>query len=98
MRRLVRAYARPIGPLTPRERWSFDVHGYVVRRAALTPAEVRVLDVAVDALGLAVSGPALASQRFRDHLHTHPAFVALLDHPAVLDVLVELCGRMLRLD
>jgi hypothetical protein len=38
------------------------------------------------------------SQRFSRHLHTDPGFVALLDHPAVLPVVSELCGTGVRLD
>jgi hypothetical protein len=84
--------------MTERERWWFDVHGYLVRRAALTAREVAELNRAVDALGVPRPGESIQSQRFKHHLHTDPSFVALLDHPAVFDVLVELCGHGLRLD
>jgi hypothetical protein len=91
-------YARLVGPLTERERWFFDVHGYLVRRRALSPAAVGALVRAVDALAVPTPGPSITSQRFNGHLFTDPAFVALLDHPAVFDVLTELCGAGLRLD
>jgi len=84
--------------MTERERWWFDVHGYLVRRRALTAQELAVLEAAVDALGVPPPGDSIQSQRFTHHLHTHPAFVALLDHPAVFDVLLEVCGSALRLD
>ena len=84
--------------LTAAERYAFDVNGYLVRRGALTPAEVAALNKAVDALRLPPPRDSITSQRFSGHLHRSPAFVALLDHPAVIDVLVELCGPVLRLD
>jgi ectoine hydroxylase-related dioxygenase (phytanoyl-CoA dioxygenase family) len=87
-----------VGPLTERERWFFDVHGYLVRRRALEPPDVAALLRAVDALAVPAAAASITSQRFNGHLHTDAAFVALLDHPAVFDVLTELCGASLRLD
>jgi hypothetical protein len=87
-----------VAGLTEAERYSFDVRGYVVRRGVLSADEVRTLDAAVDALRLPPPGDTIQSQRFRDHLATSPAFVALLDHPAVFDVVTELCGPHARLD
>jgi len=88
----------PVGGLTASERYAFDVAGYLVRRGVLRPKELAALNAAVDALALPVPGDDLASQRFAGHLHRSAAFVALLDHPAVFDVLVEVCGPVLRLD
>jgi hypothetical protein len=87
-----------VGGLTAAERYAFDVNGYLVRRAALAPTEVTALNTAVDALRLPPPRDGINSQRFSGHLHRSASFVALLDHPAVLDVLVELCGPVLRLD
>jgi ectoine hydroxylase-related dioxygenase (phytanoyl-CoA dioxygenase family) len=87
-----------VAELTEAERYSFDLRGYVVRRGVLTAQEVRTLDDAVDALRVPPPGATIQSQRFRDHLPTSAAFVALLDHPAVLDVVTELCGAHARLD
>src|SRR3954452_19343738 len=87
-----------MGGLTEAERYAFDLRGYVVRRGVLTRSEVGALDAAVDALRLPPPGDTIQSQRFRDHLAASPAFVALLDHPAVLDVVIELCGPHARLD
>jgi len=84
--------------LTDAERYAFDIRGYLVRRQALTTAEVATLNAAVDALRLTPPGPSIQSQRFSGHLASSPAFVALLDHPAVFDIVVELCGPALRLD
>jgi hypothetical protein len=87
-----------MGPLTERERWTFDVHGYLVRRGALCANEVEALQAAVNRLHYPTPGDDISGQRFKDHLHTDPAFVALLDHPAVIDVIRELCGSAFRLD
>src|SRR3954452_18774058 len=86
-----------MGGLKASERYAFDVAGYLVRRGALRPSEVAALNDAVDAMRVR-PGDDIGSQRFSGHLHRSPAFVALLDHPAVFDVLVELCGPVLRLD
>jgi len=91
-------YAPAMGGLTAAERFAFDVAGYLVRRGALRGREVKALNAAVDELALPPPGRDVPSQRFGGHLHRSPAFVALLDHPAVFDVLVELCGPVLRLD
>jgi hypothetical protein len=87
-----------VGPLTDRERYELDVQGYLVRRGALSAAEVATLQLAVDRLRLPPARDTIQSQRFRDHLHTAPAFVALLDHPAIFEVLLELNGPGIRLD
>src|SRR6476620_9663822 len=86
------------GPLTDGERYTFDLQGFVVRRAALTANEVRMLRLAVVDLGLPRPGPTLDSQRFSGHLARDQAFRELLDHRAVLEPLVELCGPTVRLD
>jgi hypothetical protein len=84
--------------LTDAERYAFDVRGYLVRRGVLGAGEVAALRRAVDRLAIAPPGDGIMTQRFRGFLHTDPAFVALLDHPAVLPVLAELCGPGVRLD
>jgi Phytanoyl-CoA dioxygenase (PhyH) len=88
----------PVGPLTAAERYAFDVQGYLVRRAVLGAGEVATLQRAVDRLRLPPPATGIMTQRFARHLHTDPAFVALLDHPAVLPVVAELCGPGVRLD
>lgn len=93
-----RVVAPPAGPLTSEERWFFDVHGYLVRRGALSPEEVAVLYGAVHQLGLEPPGPSLASQRVHDLLARHPAFLAVVDHPAVFELVRELCGAHVRVD
>lgn len=87
-----------MGPLTAAERYAFDVQGYIVRRAVLDADEVTTLQRAVDRLRLPPPAAGIMTQRFARHLHTHAAFLALLDHPAVLPVVAELCGPGVRLD
>ena len=87
-----------MGPLSDAERYAFDLRGYLVRRRVLMPAEISALNTAVDALRLPPVGGDLNSQRFNGHLPRAAAFRTLLDHPAVFDVVVELCGTHVRLD
>jgi ectoine hydroxylase-related dioxygenase (phytanoyl-CoA dioxygenase family) len=92
------SWGAPTGPLTDGERYEFDLRGFVVRRGALRADEVRMLRLAVVELGLERPGPTLQSQRFSGHLRHDQSFRDLLDHPAVLEPLVELCGPTVRLD
>jgi hypothetical protein len=87
-----------MGPLTDEERYSFDVQGFLVRRGVLGAAELAALHAAIDDLGLPPPGETIQSQRFSDHLANASAFQRLIDHPAVFDVVVELCGAHVRLD
>jgi hypothetical protein len=80
------------------ERYHFNLRGYVVRRGVLKPKQVAQLLRAWDALGLPPAGTTIQSQRFVGHLVRDASFRELLDHPAVLDVVVELCGPFARLD
>ena len=86
------------GPLTESERYAFDLHGYLVRRGALTSSEVEALRRAVTGLRLPRAGPTIDSQRFNGHLRRDQVFRDLMDHPAVLEPLLEMCGPLLRLD
>jgi hypothetical protein len=84
--------------MTDAERYSFDVQGFLVRRGALDPDEVRLLRLAVVELGLARAGDSIQSQRFNGHLGRDSAFRDLIDHPSVLELLIGLCGTTVRLD
>jgi hypothetical protein len=84
--------------LSPQERYLFDLQGFIVRRGVLRPKQVAELHQAVDDLGLPPPGTTIQSQRFTGHLSRARAFRDLLDHPAVLDVVLEVCGRYARLD
>jgi hypothetical protein len=87
-----------VGPLTDDERYAFDVQGFLVRRGVLSPSELTALHEAIDSLGLAAPADTIQSQRFSGHLPGSASFQRLIDHPAVFDVVVELCGRHVRLD
>lgn len=84
--------------LTEHERYLFDVQGFLVRRGALKRRVVDDLNRAWDGLRLPPGGATIQSQRFTGHLNHDRAFRDLLDHPAVLDVVLELCGPGVRLD
>jgi ectoine hydroxylase-related dioxygenase (phytanoyl-CoA dioxygenase family) len=86
------------GPLTAGERYEFDLRGYLVRCGALSPDMVRLLRLAVVELGHGRAGDTIQSQRFTGHLSHHEVFRELIDHPAVLEPLLELCGPNVRLD
>jgi ectoine hydroxylase-related dioxygenase (phytanoyl-CoA dioxygenase family) len=87
------------GSFTDAERYRFDLQGFLVRRNVLSLNEVADLNDAVHRLGVqAPNNHDIMSQRFSGHLARHPAFVALLDHPAVIDLVTELCGATARLD
>ncbi len=86
------------GPMTDAERFRFDLHGFLVRRAALSPGDVAALNAAVDVLDVPRPGPDLASQRFSGFLPIARRFRDLIDHPAVLEIVRETCGPHVRLD
>ena len=87
-----------VGPLTDDERYSFDLQGFLVRRGVLAPSELAALHEEIDALGLTPPGETIQSQRFSGHLLHASTFQQLIDHPAVFDIVVELCGPNVRLD
>lgn len=85
--------------LTEHERYLVDIQGYVVRRSALSTNEVQALNVAVDLLGLPEPNETdIWSQRFRNHLGSARCFRDLIDHPAVIGPVIDLCGEYARLD
>ena len=86
------------GPMTDTERYSFDVNGFLIRRGALAADELQVLHGAIAERNYPPPGPDLGSQRFQNYLASDPAFRSLIDHPAVVDVILELCGPTARLD
>ncbi len=86
------------GPLTEEERYRFDVQGFLVRRKVLSDGELRRLHLEIDALHLPPAGPSISSQRFEGLLEAGGLLRDLLDDPAVLDVVRELCGPYVRLD
>ena len=84
--------------LTDQERYLFDLYGYVVRRGVLSANEVQALNTAVDLLAVPEPGEAIMSQRFSRHLSSARCFRDLIDHRAVLNPMIELCGEFVRLD
>ena len=84
--------------LTDQERYLFDLYGYVVRRNALSANEVQALNMAVDLLAVPEPGDAIMSQRFSRHLSSARCFRDLIDHRAVFNLMIELCGEFVRLD
>ena len=87
-----------MGPFTEEERYLFDLQGFLVRRNALSAAEVAEANAAVDAMALPAPTRSIESQRFTGHCAAAPVMRSLIDHHAVLEILAEICGRELRLD
>jgi Phytanoyl-CoA dioxygenase (PhyH) len=85
-------------PLRDEERYRFDVEGVLVRTDVLSPAELRRINEQVDSLGLPTPGGAIQSQRFSGLVEAGGLLRDLMDHPAVIDVVRELCGPQVRLD
>jgi len=83
---------------TDEERYRFDLQGFVVRRGALSAAEVQRLHSEIDALALPDAADSIQSQRFVGLLEAGGLLRDLMDHPAVLDIVRELCGPQVRLD
>jgi Phytanoyl-CoA dioxygenase (PhyH) len=86
------------GPLTAHERYDFDRNGFVVRRGALDRDTTNELLALLHAQGYPDPGPSIPSQRFHGFLRADARFRELLDHDAVREPLIELCGAELRLD
>jgi hypothetical protein len=84
--------------LSPDERYRFDLQGFLVRRGVLAPHEVARLHDEIDALGLPPAAESIQSQRFTGLLEAGGLLRDLMDHPAVLDIVRELCGPQVRLD
>jgi hypothetical protein len=85
--------------MTDEERYAFDLQGFLVRRDVLDLHTVAELNDAVHRLGVGMpNNHDIMSQRFAGHLGSHPAFIDLLDHPAIIDIVIELCGPTARLD
>jgi hypothetical protein len=85
-------------PLSDMERYFFDLYGYIVRSEALSPDEVDALNAAVDRLGVPEAGESLESQRFVGFLERDQVFRDLIDHEAILEPVLEMCGPKARLD
>lgn len=89
---------RQVGGLSDHERYLFDTQGFIVRRGVLSAHEVQALNVAVDLLSLPEPGDPILSQRFYRHLLGARCFRDLIDHAAVFEAVLEMCGEFVRLD
>ncbi len=85
-------------PLTAHERYFFDLYGYVVRYGALSDDELDALLEAVERLRVPTPGSDLGSQRFVGFLDREQPFRDLIDHEAILEPILEMCGATARLD
>jgi ectoine hydroxylase-related dioxygenase (phytanoyl-CoA dioxygenase family) len=80
------------------ERYLFDLQGYLTIPDALSAAQLARLNAIIDE-GIARETPAdMRTHRFGDLLGRDPAFLELIDNPAVVAVLGEIIGRDFRLD
>ncbi len=89
--------ARP--KMTDRQRYGFDVDGFLVIEDALTSSEVDRLNRLIDAQELPPPTTETGQgRRFGDYLDWGQPFVDLLDHEALLPVLGDILGEGVRLD
>lgn len=80
------------------DRYLFDLQGYLTIPDALSPAQLTRLNELIDE-GIANETPAdMRTHRFGDLLDRDPAFLELIDNPAVVAVLEQIIGRDFRLD
>lgn len=89
------------GGLSPLQRYSFDVDGYLLLERALDGRTVERLRRAVEGQGLPAPDSSIERQRFGQGgtLFTwDPAFGDLIDHPWAVAVLADLIGPHVRLD
>jgi hypothetical protein len=84
--------------MTEDERYRFDLNGCIVRRSALDAGELARINREIDALGVPPPADSIQSQRFSGLLEAGGLLRDLIDHPAVFEVVRELCGPFVRLD
>ncbi len=93
--------AVPAEGLSPLQRYTLDVDGYLLLERALDRRSVQRLRRAIGDQGLPRPDASLERQRFGQggRMFTwDPAFGDLVDHPWVLAVLAEVIGPHVRLD
>ncbi len=91
----------PEGGLSPLQRYSLDVNGFLLLERALAPETVAKMRALVAAQRLVRAGESIRSQRFGQAgalFEWDPLFVDLIDHPWTLAILRELIGSHVRLD
>lgn len=87
--------------LTPLQRYSFDLRGYLLIEDVLDRAALGALRQTIAAQRLPAPGEGVMEQRFSfagEMLGWHQAFRDLIDHPVMVDVLDALIGPYARLD
>ena len=82
--------------MTPEEKFLFDLHGYLVIKNVLSPAEVAELNRVADEKFPRPAGH--TGQRVSRVSHWGPAYQRLIDHPKILPYLIELIDSKFRLD
>lgn len=82
--------------LTPEEKFLFDLHGYLIIKNVLTPAEVAELNRIADEKF--PRPPGSTGQRTSRVSLWGPPYQALIDHPRIVPYLIELIDSKFRLD
>lgn len=82
--------------MTPEEKFLFDLHGYLVIKNALTPAEVAELNAIADEKF--PRQPGVSGTRTSRVSGWGPPYQALIDHPRIVPYLIELIDSKFRLD
>ena len=80
------------------QRYLFDLQGYLVIPGAIGPDLLARLNPSIDAGIAAETAQDMRTHRFGDLLGRDPAFLELIDNPAVIDVLIDVLGTDFRLD
>lgn len=82
-----------------RERYFFDLYGYLVVEGLLTAEELAAANRAIDAQRLPPPDPDDGSPRFHGFLEwEEPLFRRLIDHPRIVPYLKAIVGEGFRLD
>ncbi|MDQ1368551.1 MAG: hypothetical protein QOF20_904 [Acidimicrobiaceae bacterium] len=87
--------------LTPLQRYTFDLRGYLLFEGVLDEATVARMRTVIDDQRLPPADETIERQRFGhngDLFEWDQVFCDLIDHPLVLAVLMELIGPYVRLD
>ena len=87
--------------LSPLDRYTFDIRGYLLFEGILAAASLSALRTAIAGRELPAAADTIESQRFSFHgefLGWHQGFRDLIDHPLVCEVLSTFIGPHVRLD
>ena len=95
------ASATPVAAVSERERYLFDLQGFLVVPDALTPGHCAELDAEVSARLAAEADPAATQHRFMERgslLGWGEPWRRLVDNPRIMPYLHEFIGERIRLD